>query len=215
MFDFYSTYIVPISALIPIFIGLRNYLCLPAPFKLLLFFTIAGSLLNLISLIMMAHHYHTVGLFHFYTILEFTFITLIFSYVYDKRWRPYMYFMVAIFDIFCVINYFFIQNKIEFNTYSRPICAFIIVAFCMGYVIKKGADEKKWTDDNFNWINAGLLMYYAVGFIIFIFFNFFLERNIFTDIVWTFHDTILIIEYVLFAIGFSKCRSQITITQPS
>ena len=210
MFDFYATYIVPASGLIPIFIGLKNYRFLPSAFRILLGFIIFGSVINLVALVMLAYNYYTVSILHLYAMVEFTCLTLLFSRIFEKKWQIPMYILIFLFDAFCIINYLFIQNKIEFNTYTRPIGAFVVVVFCMCYIIKNGNEEKKWTDDNFNWINTGLLMYYAVGFVVFISFNFFLKRSIFTDIVWTFHDTVLLIEYILFAIGFSKCRSQTT-----
>lgn len=210
MFDFYATYIVPASALFPIFFGLRNFRHLPPAFIILLIYIIAGSVINLISLILTAHGRYSVYLIHIYTIIEFTCIAILFSCIFSKKWRLPIYLLIIIFDAWCTINYLFIQNKIEFNTYKRPIAAFIIVAFCMYYVTKNGTEERRWSDDNFNWVNTGLLMYYAVGVVVFISFNFFLKLNIFTEIIWAFHNTILLIEYILFAIGFYKCRLQTT-----
>ncbi|RFZ90303.1 hypothetical protein D0C36_21125 [Mucilaginibacter conchicola] len=210
MFVFYATYIVPASALIPIFIGLNNYRFLPAAFKILLAFVIFGSLFNLLMIIIASKGYYTVKLMSFYTAMEFAFIAAMFSRIFDKKWRVSIYILVAVFAALCTFNQVFIQNKIEFNTYTRPIGALIIVAFCMAYTIKNSSNLRPWAADSFNWVNTGILIFYAVGFFMFVSYNFFLKRTLFSDIIWGLIDTILIIEYILFAIGFSKCRSQTT-----
>jgi hypothetical protein len=215
MFEFYATYIVPATALIPIFIGLKNYRFLSPPFKLLLAFVILSSVFNLVALILVTKGYYTIKLMSLYSVIELSFIALIFNLVFDRKWQVHIYVVIALFAALCTFNQVFIQNKIEFNSYTRPIGAFIIIAFCMAYTIKNSNNEKAWASDSFNWINTGILLYYAVGFFMFVSYNFFLARNIFSEIMWTLLDTALLIEYILFAIGFSKCKSLTTTIQQS
>lgn len=127
--------------------------------------------------------------------------------------RPLLYSLIAVFVVVCALNTFFIQNKIEFNTYTRPVGALIIVAYCMSYIIKTGTEEHKWTDDSFNWVNSGLLLYYASGVVMFMFNNYFLKLDIWAMLIWIIIDTILLIEYILFAAGFYKCKSPTTTIQ--
>ena len=201
----YSNYIVPAFALYPVFWGIKNYRQLPDDFKILLIFIILSSVFNAINLMAIAlYHYPTVKWLPFYTILEFTSIALVFSRIFNKKWRSAIYILILCFAVACTANSIFVQNKIEFNTYARPIGALIIVGFCMTYIIKTGTIESKWSDNNFNWINTGLLLYYSAGLVMFTFSNYFLKPSTLTLIIWTIHDTILTVEYVLFGIGFYK-----------
>ncbi|WP_292971084.1 MnhB domain-containing protein [Mucilaginibacter sp.] len=166
----------------------------------------------MVNLIMISRHMHTVKLFTLYTIVEFSFITLMFSRIFNERLRPALYILIGVFSIICILNTVYIQNKIELNTYTRPIGALIIVLYCMSYIIKTGTEERKWTEDSFNWVNAGLLIYYASGVVMFMFNNYFLTLSTWSLMIWAIIDTILLIEYILFAIGFYKCKLPTTTT---
>ncbi|PAW95299.1 hypothetical protein CKK33_18045 [Mucilaginibacter sp. MD40] len=215
IYDIYAIYFVPLCALVPVYYGIKNYKFLIPSLKILLNFIVVSSLINLVNLIMISRHMHTVKLIHLYTIVEFFFITLAFSRIFSRRVRPLLYALIALFTIACTFNTFFIQNKIEYNSYTRPVGALIIVLYCMSYIIKTGTEERKWTEDSFNWINSGLLLYYASGVVMFMFNNYLLKWDTWALVIWTIIDTILLIEYILFAIGFYKCKLPTTTIQLS
>jgi hypothetical protein len=202
-YKIFAVYIVPATALFPIFFALKNYKLLPPAFKILITFIITSSLFNLANLIAITQfHMQTVKWVPVYTVLEFSFITLVYSRIFNKKWRPYLYVLIIIFAAVCAFNAIFIQNKIEFNTYTRPVGALLIVMFCMAYIIKTGTVETRWADNNFNWVNIGFLLYYSAGLVMFTFSNYFLKATSLALLIWTIHDTILITEYILFAVGF-------------
>ncbi|MBL4674889.1 MAG: hypothetical protein JKY70_01575 [Mucilaginibacter sp.] len=205
LYSLFANYLVPLSALAPIFFALKNYRSLPPAFEILCAFIIVSSLFNLVNLIAIyQYHVRTIRWIHIYTILEFTFVTLVFSRVFNKKWRIPLYALIAVFGLICTIDLVFIQNKLEFNTYTRPVGALIIIGLCMGYIINTSTVESKWTDNSFNWVNTGLLLYYSGGLIMFTFSNYFLKPTLLTLLIWTIHNSILIVEYILFAIGFRK-----------
>ncbi|RFZ90304.1 hypothetical protein D0C36_21130 [Mucilaginibacter conchicola] len=205
IYNIFSNYITPLTAIFPVYFAFKNYPSLTSPFKILFAFIVVSSLFNAANLIAIGlYHVQTVKWIPVYTVLEFSFIALVFSRVYNKKWCKYFYALIITFAAVCAYNAIFIQNKVEFNTYTRPVGALLIIAFCMNYIIKTGTLESKWTDNNFNWINIGLLLYYSAGLIMFTFSNYFLKLNTLTLTIWTIHDTILITEYILFGIGFYK-----------
>jgi len=83
----------------------------------------------------------------------------------------------------------------------------------MQFIFKQSErdDKDNWGADGLNWINTGILIYYSSGLFLFMTSNYFLTVSRFMGyLIWSVHDTILLLEYILFAIGFYKCKTQQT-----
>jgi hypothetical protein len=154
------------------------------------------------------YSYYTAYLLHIYTIFEFLFISLFYSSFYERKHRNIFYAIIAVFTAICIINFLFIQTTIGFNTYTRPLEAIMIIVYSMLYILKQNNDDQNWGDNMYNWINAGILLYFASCLFMFISSNYLLNagRHI-NRIVWATHDTILVIQFILFAVGFYKCKT--------
>jgi FlaA1/EpsC-like NDP-sugar epimerase len=213
-FFIYTSFIVPLTVLFPIYYAFKNYPFLSRAFKIILAFIIFSAVLNAISQVMArGFHLHTLSLFHIYTPFEFAFIIAFFAEFYGKRTRYLMYGLAAAFAVFCLFNTLFIENTTKFDSISRSVDAIILIAYSMLFFYKNNNDlDSKWSEHSSNWIVAGILLYYASSLFMFIFFNMITLPGTMTIIIWTGNATILIIEYVLFAIGFHKCRAQQTIS---
>ncbi|MBB5395735.1 small-conductance mechanosensitive channel [Mucilaginibacter sp. AK015] len=209
LYLFYVMYFVPATILIPVLIALKNYKALTKPLKVIFWFLILSGLSNLVNLILIAFHHFTAHLLSIYTIIEFFFLSLFYSCFSAKKYQNMMYVAIAVFTILCIVNFLFIQNKIEFNTYTRPVGAIILIIYSLLYISKQNNEEGNWGDNMYNWINAGILIYLASCLFMFIFSNYLLNAGQHVNqVVWSVHDTILILEYVLFAVGFYKCKTQ-------
>jgi hypothetical protein len=205
----YVMYIVPATILLPVLIALKNYKFLTKPLKAIFWFLIFSGSLNLINLILIAFHHFTAQLFSIYTVIEFLFLSLFYSNFYEKKRQNVIYLVIVVFIILCIVNYLFIQNKIEFNTYTRSTGAIVLIIYSLLFILKQNNEEQNWGDNIYNWINAGILLYLASCLFMFIFSNYLLSAgDHINKIVWGTHDTILIIEYILFAVGFYKCKTQ-------
>jgi len=71
--------------------------------------------------------------------------------------------------------------------------------------------EKKWVVNPINWVSTGLLLYFSGALFIFSFSNMTSLQKVskyhsLDVLIWDIHATLLLIMYLLFAIGFSKCR---------
>ncbi|MFD0793493.1 hypothetical protein ACFQZX_07675 [Mucilaginibacter litoreus] len=161
---------------------------------------------------MINYGFTSITIFNIYTIFEFAFIAAFYATFYRENIRKIIYVLMFLFGILVIINYLFIQNGYEFNTYTRPLEAIMIIGFAITFILKQNSDEQSWGDNKNNWINSGILIYYSSGLAMFIFTNHLLHasRSI-NNFVWYVHDTILMFEYILFAVGFYKCKPQ-TIT---
>jgi len=211
MYNLFVAVIVPLSVLIPIISAVYNYKYLTRPYKIILSFIVFSSLLNLVNLIAIyIFRLQTTSIFHIYTVFEFVFISAYFGEFYNRQKKTIIYVTAGVFVLFCLINTIFLQHPGILNTYARSVGAILIIVYSMLYFLKFGNnDEETWTDIGFNWICSALLIYYASCLFMFIFSNYLLTASkTVVMIVWGGHDTILMLEYILFAVGFYKCRSQ-------
>ena len=212
LFHIYATYIVPPTVLIPIVFALLNFNRLTKSLRVILWYLIFSGVFNLIALVLIQMHHTTTWMMHLYAIFEFIFHSVFYGMFFnDKRRKAFMGLMAS-FTILCVINFFFIQNKIEFNTYTRPIGAIIIIVYSLLLMLKQQNDEQNWGENVYNWINAGILLYFASCLFMFIFSNYLLTSPDTSRLVWAIHDTVLIFEYILIAVGFYKCKVPQTIS---
>ena len=211
MLSFYIQYIVPFSVLIPLFVGFRNYQILVPAFRIILWFVLFSAIVNGIVIALSHQGVHTSFIFHIYTVFEFLFLSLFYLQVFGKDTRKIIIPLIALFSLWCIYNYLFLQNGDKVNTYTRPIEAIIVMLYGMLFINKQNNVERdaSWGSDGLNWINTGILIYYASNLFVFVFFNFLVngERYMF-EIAMSLHDTLMIAEYVLFAIGFYKCRAK-------
>lgn len=209
MVHLYQAYIVPLSILFPVLTALFNYRRLDASLKTILFFLFATIVLNTTAIIMSAHFISNLTVFHIYTIFEFAFISWFYKLQFKGWLSKIIPYSIVVFTVLCIVNLFFIQNKIEFNTYTRSLGAIVFIGYSLLLFNKQSADDddQKWADKSLNWINSGILIYYASCFFTFIFSNYLLGASaIVNHIVWCVVDTVLLLEYILFGIGFYKCR---------
>ncbi len=206
----YARYFTVFSGIVPAIIALKNYKLLSIAHKTILFFLVFTIVLNGVNTYLANNNIHNVFMFHIYVGFEFAFVSFYFSQILKglvKKISPYL---VTIFALICVVNFFYIQNGLQLSTYTRAIESIIIVSYCLMFFNRQSQSEHsyKWTDLSYNWINTGLLVFYSCSLFTFMFTNYFLhaDRSI-TKIVWGTYDTFILIENILFAIAFSKCRT--------
>jgi hypothetical protein len=212
MFEIYSTYVVPVTVLIPIFFAIKNYRYLSAPMVTILHFLLFSGIANLVNLVSISLHYSSIGIFHIYTVFEFLFISLFYLNFYNRRGKKYFWLVIGTFTTLSVANSMFVQNTL-YNTYAHSAQTVIFLVYSMLFVSNQTNtnENMNWSDNKYNWVNTGILIYYASGLLMFASINYMLKASLaLSNIVWTIHDTILMLEYVLFAIGFYKCRPQTT-----
>jgi len=206
----YVSYVIPLCIVIPIIIALFRYRFLSFSFKVLLWFLLFSSVGNAINIILANYHVATTTLFHIYTIFEFAFITWFYNIVFAEKSRYILIALVIIFTILCVINFFFIQSGAEVDTYTGTLEAVIIIGYTILYFFKQSSNEQNitWVQNGLNWINISFLIYYGCGLCMFISTNYLSRASQSVNlIVWSVFDTILLIEYLLFAVGFYKCKT--------
>jgi hypothetical protein len=210
--EYYEGLIVPATILIPLGIAIFNYSYLNKSLKILLAYLIVSGLINLWAII----HSDTNNLYflHIYTIAEFILLMDYFISINKSKSIPiFSYVILLAFPLFGIINMEFFQSKFQFNSYVRPIESLIFIFYCI--LCFFGAPEENihqsWKENSFNWINAGLLIYFSSSLFLFAFSNFFSKLSLNSQmVIWDFHATTVTVLYIFIALGFSKCKKSPT-----
>jgi hypothetical protein len=207
----YTRYITSYSGIIPLIVALISYKVLSKPHKIILSFIVFSIVLNSVNLVLAIKSIHNLFMFHIYVGFEFAFVS---SYFYTVLKGPITKIippLIIAFVVLCLVNFFYIQKATQLSTYTRAVESVMIVSYCIIFINRQSEKETSytWGSLSLNWINTGILIFYSCSFITFMFTNYFLhaERSV-TRIIWSTYDTFILIENILFAIAFYKCRKQ-------
>ncbi len=214
IFHIYERIVIPGSVVIPIFTALFNYRFLNTQLKIIFAFILFSGIVDFVSIILAEHNIPNLSIFHIYTIFEFAFISWFYKIQFKGIANKIIPVLIIVFAILCIINFIFIQYKIEFNTYTRSVEVIIIIIYCILYFANQSKIDNNynWSSISLNWINAGILISYSSSLFTFVFSNYLLTAGKqINNIVWGSYGTIVILEYILFAVGFYKCRNQLII----
>jgi hypothetical protein len=210
--DIYSSYIVPGSTLLPISAGLIYCKRLGKALHVLIIYLCIALLINIGGIIMATYNKNNLPLLHLYTAFELVAVVWYYKRAFstplaDKCSRIIM----IIYPILCVINFSFFQSIYQFNTYTRPLEAIIIIAFSSIYLsAQHNLNHKQLTPDAGRWVASGFLLYFGSSFFQFIFSNA-ISKHASHDvrlIIWNIHDTFVMIMYIIFFIAIQRARSK-------
>jgi hypothetical protein len=215
MLSFYIDYIVPFSVLIPFITALINFNYLSKPFKIIFWFVLFSGVLNVIGIILIdVLHKQNIIIYHIDNLFEFVMLSAFYYCFQNNTGRKTISWALIIFIILYLVELYFKGLSIN-NTYTHSLSTIIIIAYCIQLTFKQSEKDDKinWNDDGINWINTGNLIYFSSGLFMFMTANYFLTASPFMgQLIWAIHDTILFLEYILFAIGFYKCKTHPTIS---
>lgn len=201
--------IVPLTILLPIFIAFLRFKYLTDAAKALLVYLCTNALVSIVIKYTATHKINNLPIFHLYTLIEL----ILLAEVYKKLigFKKTITIVQFLFLVACVVNAIFFQSIFTFNTYTRPLEAFIVMLFAVNYFAKIFTDTSKIKLSEMPgfWFNTGLFLYFSGAFMLFIFSNFLLSPSVSQKsfyIVWNTHATFVLIMYLLFTIGFIKCK---------
>jgi hypothetical protein len=201
--------ITPASILVPIGAGIARYRVATAAIRTIFYFLIVTVIISLISILLIVYHRTNTAVIHADTIIESLFL-LRFYYLVVKRpaLRRWIRLTAILFPVLCLVNVLFLQSLQRHNTYTRPLEALIFIALSM-YWWGYGGEDWLGAGGSEDWFVSGLLLYFSSAFFLFLFSNFLAEKyslsvNI---LIWNIHASLTILMYLLFTIGFVKCKT--------
>ena len=200
---FYQSYVVYAATLIPVITGLVYYKQLNKPVKTLLLYVSVSLVINISAYIMGRLTKNNLPLLHFYTIFELVTVSVYYKRAFaTKTANRWIIPIIIIYPVLCIINFSFFQSLYEFNTYTRPLGAIIIILYSGIYISWQQARLKnqQFTSHWGNWVAAGFLLYFCGSFFQFIFSNLISHyaSHFVKMTIWNIHATLVIIMYLFF-----------------
>lgn len=205
----FSSVIVPLFILIPIVIGIIKFRYLHFSLKIIWFYLLATAVINTAATITgRVFHVNNMPYVHFYTLIEGLMLIWFYEYLFSKDKNKWFVILKIAFALACVINALFIQSIYLYSSYTRYAESIICILFSLNYFAKLAAlDNRPLKLPDF-YFNTGIFLYFSGSFILFIFSNLILQKlpASTTLIFWTGHSTLVLLMYILFSIGFIKCK---------
>jgi hypothetical protein len=195
----YTSVVVPASVVIPLGMGTIRYRVLPRPQRILLFYLVVAGVVDAAASYLSRHHIHNLWLLHIYTAVETVLLLWFYRSILSSPWlRKAIPYAMVVFPLVCLANILWWQSLQHFNTYTRPVEALLLIYLSLVCFFEEHRDGF--------WFNAGILLYFSVAFFIFIFSNFLHHGQLFNTIILVSHATFVLIMYLLFAVGYYKCK---------
>jgi hypothetical protein len=213
MYEFskiYLSYIVPATVLLPLIVGLLNYGVLDRASRMAFFYIVISCLVNTASVIMAEKSINNLPVLHVYTVLELVTVLLFYREAFKRpSVKKIIAGIIILFVVLSVLNSSFIQPLKTHNSYTRSLEAILIIIFCIAFFFTKLDNAQAILPSGaLTWINTGWLLYFSSSLFLFIAANLMLKqgnRQI-NVLIWDIHATLVVLMYVLIAIGFGKCR---------
>jgi len=204
---FYEGYFVPASTLIPIVAGLINYKKLSKATHALIVYLCVAFLINVAGSAMAAYGQNNMPLLHFYTLFELVAVMWYYKLAFNNEVaNNWIITIMIIYPVICVVNFSFFQSLHEFNTYTRPLEAIIIIVTSCVYLSAQGVKKESFSTYE-RWIASGFLVYFCSSLFQFVFSNV-VSHNVAQPVklvIWNMHATFVLIMYIFF---FAAIRNE-------
>lgn len=195
---------------VPVAIGLARKKYFNTSEKILLWFVVASALSDVIAFVLQRQDINNMFLFHIYTVVEFTLISLFYvKVISNPRITPFI--IGALFPFLCVAVYEFITNRngldvICTTTESIVLMLYAILGFSS--MLKNPVQSRVVAIPLF-WFNTAVLLYFAGNLFLFVFSNYMQSHfgNQFNGL-WRIHSVMSIIFYLLIGTGFWKTKAR-------
>ena len=187
-----------------------KYHALSAELKVLSWYLFISAASNLVTNVLGMSGINNMPIFHVYTFIELAILSIFYRKVFGNTGPGrYVPGLILSFFVLCVVNVLFFQNIHTYNTYTKSAEAIVIIALSLAY-FKKNLDLAGGQTDGKSvvpYVNSGLLIYFSGSFILFIIPNMILHApQLFGNIIWTVHGTLVLIMYLLFATALWKYK---------
>lgn len=209
MKHWYVGLVVPLVAIIPLCIySFQQKLKEKGPGRIACYLAI-GLVTNFSERLLGMAHKNNLQLLHLYTIAEFLVLMWYFrSFALNRKMTVLTNILMIVFPIYCLLNMFFIQSPLIFNSYARPVSAIILMGMSFHRIFKNLEHNGSWRNYFSNWACAGLLIYFGSGL-----FQFALSNIIHANIslrqqftLGSVHANLVLAMYLMFTGGYSYAR---------
>lgn len=203
---FFISNVSSTSILIPITIGISRWGLLKRDLKFLFIVIVASGLSNAISLFFVMHRLNSWPILNLFYLFRFIFLFLVF----DIHLRKDILKIVALCFIFlAIINFSFVQQPFQFNTYSSYLasCIILILAILIQFKLMNDVEVSSIQNSPMFWVSFGTLIYFGGTLFLFLFNNLLVKYQPGNhQVIWVVHNILNISQNLFFAIGLWKSR---------
>lgn len=208
----YVGYIVPASTLLPLGAGLLFYKQINKPLRTLLIYLATAFVINVIGSILANHRINNLPLLHVYTIAELVTVMYYYKQAFESNKAiKWINIIMLAFPLLCIINFSFFQSIYEYNTYTRPLGALIIIVASILYLaVQTDFKRHDLITVSGRIVAAGFLIYFCSSLFQFIFSNVVshnVEKRV-IKIIWNLHATLVLIMYLFFLAAILNDRGK-------
>jgi hypothetical protein len=159
---------------------------------------------------MAAYRINNLPLLHFYTMFELVAVLWYYQHAFNsKPISKWLTVIMVAFPLLCAVNFTFFQSIYQFNTYTRPLEAIIIIVLSGMYLNSQNNFEKKEHIHNAGrWVASGFLIYFCSSLFQFIFSNVVSQHasKWVKHLIWNIHDTFVLLMYICFFLAIQNDR---------
>lgn len=181
-----------------------KYRTLPTELRIICWYLLLSGFSNLVNNVLGFQKINNLAVGHIYTILEFTLFCAFYrSTINSAVLNRYLPFISGGFALFSIVNFLFFQQLSVFNSYTKTLESFCMMFFAIAYfkVALDSVNISNHKADALSCINAGVLIYFSGGLVLFAIQNIRLSNHSFWEVLWVAHASFLFIMYQLFALG--------------
>ena len=216
-FDWTLIAISSLFVLFPLFVGIVRYNILTTSSKIIFYYVIVSTLVEIIAWITIYYHQTNHWLSNISNIIEFSFLSYYFTIILTvlKVNTLVKYFSIIILLAIILLTFSDYKNINHYNSTAYIITCFVLMTYSMihFYELLNSLNVPKLSYYSHFWISVGVLLYFSGCFFV----NLFSEIVLFgndksTNQLWLIYHCSLIIYRIFLAIGlwFSKTPPQLS-----
>lgn len=207
MATFYMGVVVPATIFLPIIIALINKAYWKTTERWVFAYLVFSLFFNSLSKLLSDRRINNLPFLHLYTVLEFLLLSLCFlSVISHQLFRKVIVVGMILFPLFAAFNIWHSNSLYSYNMMPRSVESILIIIYGIFFLLRKFSLESK-TDYDFNYFFVfGMLLYFCSSITLFSLSGFILQDTGLNFFLWNMHATLVLILYVVIAVGYLKLR---------
>jgi hypothetical protein len=194
-------FVTVISNLIPFVVGLILYRYLVKELKILLIYFLTAISVDIIGIFLALNSVNNLWLFNIFTVAEYSFFIIIFSFWQKKELKRKFQFSIPLFFLIWLIIQIIIGTFKKLNYPSMTIEGIVLATIAFYTLYNLSLDTKKliYKDKRF-WIAFGVITYFTGNLLLFSF-GYLIETD-FMDSAWLIHSALNITANIFYTGGY-------------
>jgi hypothetical protein len=195
-------------------IAAKNYLRFPSELKVISWYVFVSVIVQFLSQYLAAQKINNLYLLHIFVPVSFVFFSVFYQKVFEHFiHRNVLWCILVVFVCLSTFNSVYWQDISSFNSYTLSLESALLIIYSLSlfalFLNESVRKEKKTVLASLLWINAGILMYYASGLLIFYFGDLLMHiSKVRFRISWLFHSFIYVVQFTCISIGLWKYQKK-------